>query len=315
VKIILSLPGLFFILFFSGCNHSSREQREHDSKIITISGAFALYPLTVKWAEEFRKIHPQIRIDVSAGGAGKGMTDALSKVVDIGLVSRELHPAETERGAWPIAVAKDAVVPIVSAANPGLEKIMKDGLTKEMLADIFITGTITSWSQMNTGNTHPIHVYTRSDAAGGAASWAKFFDKNQEDLRGVGVFGDPGLAQAVIKDPDGIGYNNVVYAFDPETKKQIAGLRIIPVDFNGNGRIDPEENFYESIDDLIQAIGEQKFPSPPARDLFFVTNGKPQKKIVTEFIKWVLTDGQKYIHEAGYVNLPAEKIESELNKL
>ncbi|HEX3009128.1 MAG TPA: substrate-binding domain-containing protein, partial [Bacteroidales bacterium] len=51
---------------------------------ITISGAFALYPMAVKWAEEFRKLNPQVKIDISAGGAGKGMTDAISKVADIG---------------------------------------------------------------------------------------------------------------------------------------------------------------------------------------------------------------------------------------
>ena len=38
---------------------------------ISISGAFALYPLTVMWAEEFNKLHPKVRVDISAGGAGK----------------------------------------------------------------------------------------------------------------------------------------------------------------------------------------------------------------------------------------------------
>ena len=59
---------------------------------ISISGAFALYPMTVKWAEEFRKIHPGVRIDISAGGAGKGIADALSGMVEIGMVSREINP-------------------------------------------------------------------------------------------------------------------------------------------------------------------------------------------------------------------------------
>jgi len=59
---------------------------------IRVSGAWALYPMMVKWAEEFKKIHPQVRIDVSAGGAGKGITDALTGLVDIGMVSRELRP-------------------------------------------------------------------------------------------------------------------------------------------------------------------------------------------------------------------------------
>ena len=48
---------------------------------ITVSGAFALYPMMVAWAEEYQNIHPGVRIDVSAGGAGKGMADTLGGAV------------------------------------------------------------------------------------------------------------------------------------------------------------------------------------------------------------------------------------------
>ncbi|MBR4637224.1 MAG: substrate-binding domain-containing protein, partial [Bacteroidales bacterium] len=54
---------------------------------ISISGAFALYPLAVQWVEEFQKANPGVHIDISAGGAGKGMTDVLANVVDLGMVS------------------------------------------------------------------------------------------------------------------------------------------------------------------------------------------------------------------------------------
>jgi len=57
---------------------------------INISGAFALYPITVKWAQEFKKTHPNVTFNISAGGAGKGITDALSGLVDIGLASRDI---------------------------------------------------------------------------------------------------------------------------------------------------------------------------------------------------------------------------------
>ena len=50
--------------------------------------------MAVRWAEEFRKIYPDVRIDLSAGGAGKGITDALNNMVDIGMVSREIYNEE-----------------------------------------------------------------------------------------------------------------------------------------------------------------------------------------------------------------------------
>ncbi len=52
---------------------------------VSISGAWALYPMVVKWAEEFQKLHPRVRIDVQAGGAGKGIADVIADMVDFGI--------------------------------------------------------------------------------------------------------------------------------------------------------------------------------------------------------------------------------------
>jgi phosphate transport system substrate-binding protein len=284
---------------------------------ISISGAFALYPMTVKWSEEFRKIHPDVRIDISAGGAGKGISDALNSMVEIGMVSREIYPEEIKNGAFPIAVTKDAVVAVISELNPALNEILSKGLKTDAGNNIWITGKYSTWAQaFDTKTTAPLHVYTRSDACGAAEMWAKFFGKKQDDLQGVGVFGDPGLAQAVKRDPLGIGFNNIGYAYDANTKKQVKGLRVVPLDLNNNGKIDPDEDFYNSMNDLIAAIASGKYPSPPARELYFVVKGNPKNnKVLTEFIRWVLTDGQKFVHESGYIALPIDKIESERKKL
>jgi phosphate transport system substrate-binding protein len=286
-----------------------------DNKI-TLSGAFALYPLAVKWSEEYKKLHPNVRIDITAGGAGKGMTDVLNGMVDIGMVSREIYPDETKKGALSFAVAKDAVVAVINSSNPAIKEIMAKGMKKDAGNHIWITGKYKTWSQaFGVKSSAPMHVYTRSDACGAAEIWAKFFGKKQEDLQGSGVYGDPGLALAVKKDPIGIGFNNIGYAYDHTTKKQISGITIVPIDLNNNGKIDLDENFYNTMNDIIEAISKGKYPSPPARDLYFVTKGKPVNKATSEFIKWVLTDGQKYVRESGYIGLPAEKLAKESAKL
>ncbi len=282
---------------------------------ISISGAFALYPITVKWAEEFKKIHPAVKIDIQAGGAGKGITDVLSKVTDIGLVSRDLNAAEFKKGAFAIAVTKDAVIPTISTASPFRKVLYEKGVRKEAFNHIFITGKFRTWNTLGFQSTAPIHVYTRSDASGAAETWAKYFGKKQEDLLGVAVFGDPGLAQAIKRDPSAIGYNNIVFIYDTKTNKPTNGIIPVPIDLNNNGKLDPEENFYDTIDDLIAAIVAGKYPSPPARDLYFVTSGKPANPIVKEFIKYVLTNGQQYVTEAGYIKFSKEKLNKELEKV
>ena len=308
---------LFLSVLFSATSVPKSFSQEKSSGQISISGAFALYPMVIRWADEYKKINPGVRFDISAGGAGKGISDALNGMVEIGMVSREIYPEEIKKGAFPIAVTKDAVVAVVSDLNPSLKEILTKGLKKDAANNIWITGRYTTWAQaFGAKSSSPIHIYTRSDACGAAEMWAKFFGKKQEDLLGVGVFGDPGLAQAVKKDPLGIGFNNIGYAYDASTRQQIKGLKVVPVDLNNNGKIDSDEDFYSSMNDLIAAIASGKYPSPPSRELYFVMKGSPRNnKVVTDFIRWVLSDGQKYVNDAGYISLSKERIETELKKL
>ena len=283
---------------------------------IAASGAFALYPMMTRWAEEFQKINPDVQFDVSGGGAGKGMTDALSGAVDIGMVSRAVKPEEEAKGAYAVGVVKDAVFPVVSSKNPVIADILANGIKKEVFAKIFLTGEIKTWGEVvgKPEITDEIHVYTRSDAAGAADVWAQYMGgKAQADIKGVGVNADPGLLDAVIKDPLGIGYNNLGYAFDLSTGKLPAGAIAVPVDANGNGKADADE----VIDTLVKAtdaVASGKYPSPPARVLNFVTKGKPSA-LVQAFIQWVLTDGQKFIPEAGFVQLTPDKLAESLDRV
>ena len=308
---------LLIIILFSLLTVPKSYSQEKKSGQISISGAFALYPMVIRWADEYKKINPGVRFDISAGGAGKGISDALNGMVEIGMVSREIYPEELKNGAFPIAVTKDAVVAVINESSPSLNEIMIKGLKKDAANNIWITGRYTTWAQaFGAKSASPIHIYTRSDACGAAEMWAKFFGKKQEDLLGVGVFGDPGLAQSVKKDPLGIGFNNIGYAYDATTRKQIKGIRVIPVDLNNNGKIDSDEDFYTSLDDLMAAIASGKYPSPPSRELYFVIKGSPKNnKVLTDFIRWVLSDGQKFVREAGYIALPKERIEIEQKKL
>jgi len=284
---------------------------------IKVSGAFALYPLMVIWAQQYMKLHPKVNIEVSAGGAGKGMSDALSGLVDIGMISRDITPQETDQGAFYVAVTEGAVVATISDANPVLNSLLQQGLTKQMFFNIFIAGNLTTWGEAvgRPDVTLPIHVYTRSDAAGSADTWAKFLGKKgQGDLKGTGVYGDPGLVQAIQNDPLGIGYNNLAYAYDNSTSQQVSGIKVVPIDFNKNGQIDPSENFYGNKTTLVQAIQAGNYPAPPAVKYYLVTKNS-FTGVVKEFVKWILTDGQSYVPAAGYVPLTSDVISAQLSKL
>ena len=295
---------------------TAQENKDQLKGHISISGAWALYPMAIRWAEEFRKIHPDVKIDIAAGGAGKGMADALSKMVDLGMVSRKIYPAETQKGAWPVPVVKDAVAPVFNKNNPFASQICKQGLSREKFTKCFLSGKELLWKDVLGGNAaEEIHVYSRSDACGAAETWAAFLGGKQEDLEAVGIYGDPGLSEAVRKDPLGMGFNNINYLYDAKTLKPIDGICPLPIDVNNNGKIDKEEDFYADRASIIEAIKDGRYPSPPARDLYFVSGGKPVKPEVIEFLKWVMTEGQKIAPEAGYIPVSKDKLDEALKRL
>lgn len=295
---------------------SSCASQKKKDQTISLSGAFALYPLVVKWTEEYKKINPEIRFNVSGGGAGKGMADALAGTVDLGMFSREIAEEEKSQGVWWVGLTIDAVVPTISDQNPFLETIRQKGLIREDFTAIFTKDKDNDWGEiLKVPEKGKMVVYTRSDACGAAETWAKYLGGKQENLLGIGIFGDPGLADAVAKDKFSIGFNNTAYAYDIKTGKKRPGIEVAPIDINGNGLIDAEEDFYDSFKSVLTAIAEGVYPSPPARELYFVSKGKPQKKSTIDFIRWCLTDGQKFVAEAGYVPIDSKEIDEYLEKL
>lgn len=286
------------------------------SGTISVSGAFALYPMMTVWAEEFTKLHPDVQFDVQGGGAGKGMTDTIAGAVDIGMISRSIKEEETAQGIFWVSVTKDAVFPIISAENPVAEQILAKGISQEIFAKIYITGEITTWGEVigDPAITDAIHVFTRSDASGAAEQWAKFGGgKAQEDLKGIGVNGEPAILDTVIKDPLAIGYGNLNSIFDLSSGDLVPGITIPPIDVNTNGQADAEETF-KVKEDAFNAVANGTYPSPPARFENLATLGKPEG-LPLAFIEWILTDGQQYLESAGFVPLTSEQQAESLAKL
>jgi phosphate transport system substrate-binding protein len=286
------------------------------SGTISISGAFALYPMMTVWADEFSKLHPGVQFDVQGGGAGKGMTDTIAGAVDIGMISRAIKPEEESQGIFWVSVTKDAVFPIISSENPYAEQMLAKGISQEVFAGMYITGEITTWGQVigDPSDTTPINIFTRSDASGAAEQWAKFGGgAAQEDLLGIGVNGEPSMVDTIIKDPLGIGFGNLNSIFDLSGGGLVPGIIIPPIDINNDGQANSDE-IYTVKEDAFGAVANGTYPSPPARFENLATLGKPEG-LTLIFIEWILTDGQQYLEEAGFVPLTPEQQAESLAKL
>ena len=290
--------------------------QEQLSGTISVSGAFALYPMMTVWADEFSKLHPDVQFDVQGGGAGKGMTDTIAGAVDIGMISRSIKPEEESQGIFWVPVTKDAVFPIISDKNPVKDQILAQGISQEIFSKIFISGEIKTWGEVigDPSVTDQINVYTRSDSAGAAEQWAKFSGgKAQDELKGIGINGEPAMVDTVLKDPLGIGYSNLNSIFDLGSGSMVPGIAVPPIDINTNGQADAGE-IYKVKKDAFTAVANDTYPSPPARFENLATKGKPTG-LALAFIEWILTYGQQYLEQAGYVPLTPEQQADSLAKL
>ncbi len=93
---------------------------------INISGSTSLQPLMGLIAEEFKKVQPNVTVNVSGGGSGTGLSDAENGTSDFGMISKNFVQTDAP-SCTSLTVAKDGIAVIVSKDNP-VESITMDQL-------------------------------------------------------------------------------------------------------------------------------------------------------------------------------------------
>lgn len=127
---------------------------------LTIAGSTALLPLAKAAAEIYQQQHPEVRINVSGGGSGVGITQVAQKAVDIG--DSDI-PA---KGQPDLVDHKVCVVGFSVALNPSAGV---KNLTTQQVRDIF-SGKDTNWSQVGGAN-EKIVVINRPRSSGTRATF------------------------------------------------------------------------------------------------------------------------------------------------
>jgi phosphate transport system substrate-binding protein len=292
------------------------ENKSSLSGNISISGAYALYPLVHKWADDFMKIHPAVKIEVTTGGTGQGIADLYSKKNKLAMISRPLTDEEMTEGIWVVPVAKEGVAPIINQRNPYLGNIMKHGITPEKLIRLFTGEMPMTWGELlDTISSEKVVVYNRSDESGAADVWANFLWKERNDLKGIKVTGDSEMIKSIQGNTLGIGFCNFAYAFDPSTGERIKDVQVIPIDLDFDRTIDRKEVPFANIKRVHRGIWLGYYPKNLTRELVFGSIGKPTDHVIKEFLKYVLTVGQSDVASTGMCELNDVYIEYALNSL
>ena len=280
-KIIISLLGLVLTVNLSA-----------QTTTIRIAGTRLTYPLFQKWIDEYMKENPSIHFILNS----KQPADS----VDISIVSHILAPKDIKLGKTELVVSRYVQLPVVNSNRPDVAELQAKGFDNAHFKKVYFGDNVNT----SLASDAIFTVYKRKQPACASQSFANHFGSQQNDIKGIGVVGDDkDLLSAVKQDKNGISYNNLGFIYDLRTRKLVDSIAIVPIDFNENGRIDKDENIYGSLDYVIGYAEKTNNPKLLIENVHVLFNKENTKKEVTSFLQWVLTEGQKYNHAYGFLNL------------
>lgn len=259
--------------------------RAEAATTITVKGSDTMVILAQKWAEEYMKQNPNVKIQVTGGGSGTGFAALQNQTTHICNASRKIKAKEIQAclsafGKRPTEykVALDGLSVYVNSENP-IEEI-----TLEQLELIF-TGKIKNWKEVG-GPDAPIIVYSRENSSGTYEFFKEHVLKGKDFVSSAQTMpGTAALIQAIAKDKNGIGYGGAAYG---------VGIKHLKVKKDANSpAIEPtEENVVNGT-------------YPIWRYLYIYVNPDLDKGEIAKYINWIKSDeGQKIVKEIGYYPLP-----------
>jgi len=311
---------------------------------LQINGAGATFPNPIysKWFDEYNKKNPNVRINYQPIGSGGGIRQVTAQTVFFGatdgpMTEEQILAAPGKILHVPTVLGAD--VPIYNL--PGVSGEIK--FTGPVLADIYL-GKITKWNdpaieKLNAGTKLPatdITVVHRSDGSGTTYIFVDYLAKASPEWKkrvgvatsvnwptGVGGKGNEGVAGLVQQVPGSIGYVELIYALQNKiaygSVQNLAGefvratVQSVTAAAAGAAAKMPAD-FRVSI---TNAEGKGVYPISSFTWLLLYENpkDKAQSKAMVEFVKWALSDGQKFAPALGYAPLPAEVVKMELAAL
>ena len=271
-----------------------------------------LYELASNWASEYVRLNPGMEIKVN-----KTSYNAINQDIDenLSFISNKSQVDINDVKNWKIVVGRNIIVPIMNEGNPFLSEILKRGVSSELFAHAFKTPENQKWGTLLSGEQNtPVHIYIINDESIKAAV-AKFLQLNQIPVNGITIGNRDEVVSAIQNDPYAIGFCDVVNVMGPDNQNLVKNVRLLPIDKNGNGKIDYIENIYSDMNLFLRGVWIGKYPKTLSSDIYAVSNEQPTKISELSFLKWILTDGQKFMSVNGYSDLVDSESQSQLDKL
>jgi len=312
-RIFLTIALLLLSCIYAISKEATSGELNSSSGSINVTTSPELYNLTMKWANEYCRLNPTQKINVSK--ASENNVLEMIRSGEIGFISEESYQKLNNHSAWSMVVGRDVIVPVMNANNPLIDEIYLKGITTVKLAQILTNPENGNWGDL-IGNAQkvPLHSYTTNDQSTQLVL-KSLLNSNQSTIAGIQSLSSSEMISAIQKDPNAFGFCNLTQISDPDNKNLLDGLKFVPIDKNGNGKIDYMEDIYTNVESFSRGVWIGKYPKALSSSIYSVSSTKPDNATEVAFLKWVLTDGQSFLNERGYSNLAYNERLSQLAKL
>lgn len=337
-QIIFGLVGCALIsLAFTSCTKKNKNKQEP----LLINGAGASFPyiLYSKWLSEYHKLKPLVQVNYQSIGSSGGIRQFLRGTLDFGATDIHVSQEELKTSNKKILHIPTTMGAVAVAYNLDIEssQLLLDG---QALSKIFM-GKITNWNDSYIQKLNPkiqlpkenIVVVYRADGSGTTSFFTEFLSKDPDFLNkvgkgksvnwpvGIGGKGNEGVMGLVHKIKGSISYISLSYALSQKISvakiKNKAGYFVAPstktikaaADYNTKTK----QNFSKS---LINIGGKNSYPISGFTYIIITqTMSKKKGQEIVKFLKWVLSDGQKFTESLYFIPLPKAVISTNLKTL
>ncbi|MCX7976651.1 MAG: PstS family phosphate ABC transporter substrate-binding protein [Bellilinea sp.] len=284
---LVSLIVIITSILLTACTAGHPDQTPPPSTYIQNKGSDTIVNLALAWAEEYQHLHPEVRISVTGGGSGTGITAMISGTVDIANASRQIKDEEMQaalaNGIEPVEhiVARDAIAVIVHPDNP------VDHLTIDQISLIY-QGIINNWQEVG-GEDRPIVRLSRETNSGTHVYFLEEViregDKNNKAIFSADTLLLPsseGIIAEVSENPNAIGYDGLGYVTEH--------VKVLGIGTQPDGPF---------IMPSIETVNSGAYPI--SRDLYMYTR-RDAPPLVNDYLNWILSpDAQQIVSRLGFV--------------
>ncbi len=310
--------------------------------LINGAGATFPYPIYAKWFDEFHKKNPQAQINYQSIGSGGGIRQLLAGTVDFGASDSPMTDEQLSKSPSRILHFPTVLGAVVATYNvPGVTQELN--FTPEALAGIYL-GTVTKWNDPVLAKANPraklpaaaIIPVRRSDGSGTTFVWTDFLSKASPAWKskvgsgnavswpaGLGAKGNEGVSGLVKQTPNSIGYVELVYAIQNKMaygRIQNASGAFVRPDLKSvtAAAASAAENMPDDFRvSITYAAGKDAYPVSSFTWLLLPSKIQDggKRKILTDFLRWMLHEGQAMAEPLGYAPLPKAVVAKELKTI